>query len=67
MSTPANFQYRPVIAKTKRRPIARVACVADAKRGGEGEREKSAKEGKREGSVCYKSRCFLYSAHHFLN
>ena len=34
------------------------ACMAGAKRGGGGGREKSKKEGKREGSACYKSRCF---------
>ena len=34
-----------------------LACVADAKRGGGGGREKREK-GKREGSACYKSRCF---------
>ena len=34
-----------------------LACVADAKRGGGGGREKRAK-GKREGSACYKSRRF---------
>ena len=35
-----------------------VACVAGAKREGERGREKSAKEGRRENSACYKSRCF---------
>ena len=30
-------------------------------------REKSVKAEKREGSACYKSRSFLYIAHHFLN
>ena len=39
-----------------------IACMAGAKRGGGGGggggREKSTKEGKREGSACYKSRCF---------
>ena len=34
-----------------------LVCVADAKRGGGGGREKREK-GKREGSACYKSRCF---------
>ena len=34
------------------------ACVAGAKRGGEGRREKRVKEGKREGSACFKNRCF---------
>ena len=34
-----------------------LACVEDAKRGGGGGRENRAK-GKREGSACYKSRCF---------
>ena len=44
--------------------VARIASVADAKRGGGrgegvgGEREKSVKEEKREGSACFKSRCF---------
>ena len=39
-----------------------IACVAGAKRGGGGGggggREKSMKEGKREGSTCCKSLCF---------
>ena len=35
-----------------------LACVAGDKRGGRGGREKSAKEGKREGNACYKCQCF---------
>ena len=35
-----------------------LACVAGAKRGRGGDREKSAKAGKREGTACYKRRCF---------
>ena len=35
-----------------------IACVAGAKRGGGGGREKSTKDGNGEGSACYKSRCF---------
>ena len=35
-----------------------IACVAGTKRGAEGRREKRVKEGKREGSAYYKSRCF---------
>ena len=57
-----SVQHAKQVTEYETESHRKVACVADAKRGGRGggrgEREKSTKEGKREGSACYKSRCF---------